>query len=716
MKLLTKETKRGLIPGLIFFFVFLFLYLPIDFINKPNLIGFIDETWLNFLIGAYSETKQKDDKIAIMFIDKSTKDSLNIKGPFLPSFYLNLIKKIKENGVKLIVFDISISDFGDNPFQKKLLKESIESNVIYPVYPEADAITNNLVFPMNDSSYPFLAYIGLPREKGQNKVYAYYDVPGKRYFSLPLTAASFYENAAVELIGNSIKIKDVFIPLISENLFFVNYYKNKPQELFHEIKIEDFLNNTAKYKLLEDKIVIIGASGNIAHDKHHTPLGIQYGSEIFATVLKNILDNDFLFPVKTHYFVFYTLFLVLLQGIITSKKKPMEGLLITATLSSLVLLLSFFLFKTAYVLHVSFPLLAVIFNYLFIHFFRSKEVERLLNLHSNFIDEIDKTKILRKDSVKEWLEYTLELVCKSIKAHTGAIFLFNKGEVDFYCGVNAKKTDSKGPVNVFIKEKISSIKEAQYILINTGETTLPEELQKNNIALVVLAGKEREVGVLMITKKKPYSFTEEELKEVLMTAIFSGMFLENSFLVEMKKKSYIETIFALANALEARDLYTSGHSQRVSDLSVEIAKKMGWGNENVAKIRNAGLLHDIGKIGIPEYVLGKTGSLTQEEFTLMKQHPAIGAKILKPIEEMKEIVPIILHHHEKFGGGGYPDGLKGEEIPLGARIIAVADTYDAITSDRPYRKGKSREEAIEEITKYANIQFDPKIVEKFLNL
>jgi HD-GYP domain-containing protein (c-di-GMP phosphodiesterase class II) len=178
--------------------------------------------------------------------------------------------------------------------------------------------------------------------------------------------------------------------------------------------------------------------------------------------------------------------------------------------------------------------------------------------------------------------------------------------------------------------------------------------------------------------------------------------------------SYKATIATLSNAVDARDPYTAGHSNRVAAISMEIGKVFGLSSDILEKLEISALFHDIGKLGVPDNILLKPGKLDELEFQKIKEHPFIGVGILKNIDFLKDSLPIILHHHERYSGGGYPDGISKGDIPLEARIICVADTYDAMTSDRPYRKGLSHEEAIVEIVKFKGIQFDPEIVDSFL--
>ena len=211
---------------------------------------------------------------------------------------------------------------------------------------------------------------------------------------------------------------------------------------------------------------------------------------------------------------------------------------------------------------------------------------------------------------------------------------------------------------------------------------------------------------------------------------------------EKIRKSFLNSITSLAYALEAKDKYTSGHSQTVTEMAVAIAQELGMSEEQVEKTRLAGLLHDIGKIGLRESVLNKPGKLTDEEYRHVMSHCEIGQRILSPVMEDKEILRMIRHHHERYDGTGYPDGLSGEDIPegarilavadayanisgnstkkeklsRGARILAVADAYDAMTSDRPYRQAMSPQDACAELVRGKGKQFEPVVVDAFLTM
>jgi putative nucleotidyltransferase with HDIG domain len=176
------------------------------------------------------------------------------------------------------------------------------------------------------------------------------------------------------------------------------------------------------------------------------------------------------------------------------------------------------------------------------------------------------------------------------------------------------------------------------------------------------------------------------------------------------RKVYLDTIRALAAAIDAKDPYTKGHSERVAQLSVALAQDLHLSDRDIENIEYTALLHDIGKIGIEDMILGKSSKLSNEEFKKIKEHPIMGAKIIEPVDFLKNSYQAIYHHHERYNGGGYPDGLKEKDIPLCARIIAVADAYDAMGSDRPYRKKLNKEKILKEFTEQSGKQFDPQIV------
>ncbi len=224
-------------------------------------------------------------------------------------------------------------------------------------------------------------------------------------------------------------------------------------------------------------------------------------------------------------------------------------------------------------------------------------------------------------------------------------------------------------------------------------------------------------GVMMVAEKSGgRSFSGEDMFIASFLLQKTALSIENIALYESMVSNMRSTLGALVHAMEAKDPYTRQHSRRVTNLSVLTSQTMGLPLDQIESVRFAAYLHDIGKIGIKDYVLLKNSRLSQDEYEHIKQHPVIGESIIMDMDLTAQERAIIRHHHEKWDGNGYPDGLAGEDIPLLARIVAVADAYDAMTSDRPYRPTRLREEAVEELKRWAGRQFDPEVVVAFVEM
>lgn len=243
------------------------------------------------------------------------------------------------------------------------------------------------------------------------------------------------------------------------------------------------------------------------------------------------------------------------------------------------------------------------------------------------------------------------------------------------------------------------------------------ELGESLIAHPIMIGREV-IGAIVACEKRgrDTQISTVDMKMLDATASNLQIFLENASLYEQTQQMFLGTLEALTASIDAKDPYTCGHSQRVALLSRHIAQAATLSDQTVERIHIAGLVHDVGKIGVREDVLCKPGRLTNEEFAQIKRHPEIGARILKDIPNFDDIIPGVMHHHERYDGNGYPHGLEGARIPLFGRIIAIADSFDAMSSTRTYRTAMSRNEVLSEIRRCAGTQFDPELARAFLGM
>ena len=328
------------------------------------------------------------------------------------------------------------------------------------------------------------------------------------------------------------------------------------------------------------------------------------------------------------------------------------------------------------------------------------------------------------DDLTQMVPVTLEQVMILLDAVGAGIVLFDMSSLDymFVAGNGVWASMENHILSSKIGAVVQVFQSGQTYINNTVQENLKdpllfhEELLKDveAIAIIPLIAQNETIGVIGIGKNA--EVTDDEIRLLKAMGDIVGNALQRAFLEEDLEANFVETVLALANMLEVRHTQTADHSQNMALRSQETLRILGGSIEDLRIVRLAALLHDIGKIGMPDDVLLKAGPLSDEEWEIVKKHPEIGAEIVAPIQKLTDVAPIIRAHHEKFDGTGYPFGLKGDEIPLAARVLTVIDAYGAMVEERVYRPARSSKKAITELKACAGADFDPQVVEAFIKV
>lgn len=318
------------------------------------------------------------------------------------------------------------------------------------------------------------------------------------------------------------------------------------------------------------------------------------------------------------------------------------------------------------------------------------------------------------------IQFTLETTIEALAAKRGAIFFLDEEKQVLKPKVILGIDVESAPQEIRIGEEAVGwvAKEKKPLLVPLLEEKIGDLLFSPPLIVAPLIVHDKIWGVISLSgKKENENFSNDELKILSNLAYQIAVAFENAKLNAEAERTYFETMSALAMAVEAKDEYSRGHSENVAKYAVKIAEQMNFSRNDLDTLRDAARLHDIGKIGIIDEILKKPGRLSPEEQMIMRKHPVIGEGIVKPLRSFSHILNAIKHHHEFLDGSGYPDGLKGDEIPIMTRILTVADIYDALISDRPYRKALSLEDAKQEFQNMADKgKLDKQIVQSLFQL
>lgn len=329
--------------------------------------------------------------------------------------------------------------------------------------------------------------------------------------------------------------------------------------------------------------------------------------------------------------------------------------------------------------------------------------------------------IASERDLKRLFDRVMEQVIALTPAHNGVILLRDERSGELITEyVRTGSEDGAVTISSTIVSRAAEQGEAviTYNAMDDERFEAGASIIQQNIASAMcapLVHQNETLGVIYVdTRGTQNAFTNGDLEMLVAIAGPASTAIKNAQYVDKLERAYNDTLVVIANAVELRDHYTVGHTWRVTNFSLEIAKELGWNEAELKRCQMGGVLHDVGKIAIADAILRKPGKLTDEEYEQMRVHPERGAEMMRDIEFLVPLIPFALYHHERFDGKGYPFGLSGKDIPIEGRVLAVADTFDAMTSNRPYRKGLDPEIAIQEIENGKGSQFDPECADAFI--
>ncbi|UCD15845.1 MAG: CHASE2 domain-containing protein [Candidatus Omnitrophota bacterium] len=716
----------------------------------------------------FTEKPPVSEKIVIVAIDEGSRRHLNLKWPWKRSVTAQLISNISSFSPKIIALDIIFSGKSEEKEDIRLVEALRSHPDIILGHTLGDDEKDKTELPYQEfmAAAKGAGYITKPVEADEvvrNIRPFYIDKDKNSYVSIELETFNSYLESDFE--------KAKVTPLTGGDIIPINYLVHPNS--FYTIPAYLVLEKKIGAEIFKDKIVLVGATDPLIHDEHLTPFGTISGVSIIANALVMMLSNRYLVNLPL-WQIFLAIFILSnLIILLTSRLRLAFSTFFTAIIlfmlfigslylrsldfqfdyfSSFFLIISSYvvsnIYKYSYLIYMSTKLKNIaimdsLTGFYTFRYFTAKLNQDLKERPENisFIALlVSNYRRLILDLSFEELKSLIKLLAEFIQSSFKKRFktpIFARISEDII-GVSLREenqtavneffkmlTDRLGKVEFKIEEKIIKIipkgvlihtpkgrKVSGTEIVHNMETTLGnlKENPQENIRYLNLEDQ--------VLETKKASQDEDILDFVASDLEERNKDLEKSLkaLLESKKETeaaYFEAIRSLIKALEEKDTYTQGHSERVAKYALALAKELQLPQEECDNIYKATLLHDIGKIGIPDNILHKKASLTDEEFDLIKKHEIMSVEILKPIKPFNELLPIILHHHEKFDGTGYPHGLSGDMIPRGAQILAVADVFDAITCGRGYKKGATVEEAIKELEKNKGTQFNPAYVDVF---
>lgn len=737
-----------------YLFFLIFAALSFLFFTHPSYFSLKIDDFATQLFYALQGHKFNPKDLVVVEIDEDTLNKIESQWPFGRAFYSQALNRLQDSPPKAVGFDIVFA--GRSDAEKKDVQfahalQNFQSPVVLAYFLDREGKPVYPYIEFKKSADVGFVNVSADRDRVVRSARGYFETERFSDFSWAAKIASYFHQAFPQKEKSMLKVGEGGIFLNRQGSFPINYLL-KPAD-FDSISFYRLLAGDFEPDFFSEKVVLFGSVLDITHDIHSTPLGIMPGVYIQANIIFDLIQGRIIRRLPFIFNIFILLVTFFAIAYLFFNYTFLRGLF----LSLGVLLLLFWLdyglrvsgFQLAYgriaVSSFAFIVLSNFYTYaaflksisrvknhavvnpitglfnvryflerLFFDLRRIPKIPRYLAI-IYLQDFSTKSANLDFSEVKafwEGLSQTLSLHSKLWCNYSEEVIL---GEI-----LNPKKANFiKNEIQAFLYErkidsnvKIGTLRAEDRILHKSVIFSLLKDLDKQKSDVITFSSKDLPYG-----QKKPklfdfltslYSDTEERNQELLLTV----KKLKNE--EKKTRKAYLQLIHSLVAALESKDPYTQGHTDRVCQYALLLADKLSLSEVEKEKIRKASLLHDLGKIGISDFILHKKGQLTEAEFDKIKEHQTTSARILKPIEEFSDIIPYILYHHENFDGTGYPHCLAGNFIPLGARIIAVADVFDALITGRDYKEAFSPQKSVEILISMKNKRLDPELVDIFI--
>ena len=718
-----KSQGNALFLSILLILFYSFFLIPSGALNQFRLASLDNLHRLKYRYFNPSQT----EKIVIVAIDDYSLKAAEEKWPWPRRRLASLIDKISAAHPRAIVLDLLLIGESDEE-NDLLLAQSIKNagNVFLPFYIQKGKLVRPLqIFAQAAKGNGFVNKLRDRDFKVRNNQLSI--VQGNKiYYPLDLYAAADYLNipfGKIALKPRELIFGKNIIPVGKDRILPISYSAKYSD--FKTIPIIEILKSDTPPKELKEKIVLVGRVSEAFHDVYQTPLGIMPGIAINANNILMFINRDFGRYVSSPLTFLAFLLVGMLSSLSTFRLGFLKGLLTIAFIITVVFILSFFLFLKGYYLDF-FSILFLCFSvYILTNFYKYFHLlvsgERLKRLA--ITDEVTGVFTGRYFSFRLQAEIAQKKKLSLVSISIDNLKDISSDQQNNLLRKVALVLRKQSPPKAIIAK--SSWERFAILFENKNREYLSNWVAKVKSAIEALELPEEKIKPLISIKISAPKGLKEDKEGVRDDLEYLAIDLKErnkellALLDELRKsqreteQAYLTAIQSLITALEEKDPYTAGHSQRVCKYSLMLADKLNLPSQTKDLIRQGALLHDLGKIGLPDRILHKKGKLTPEELKAIKKHPADGARILQPIKPFKKYIPILLYHHEREDGKGY-QGIKGESLPIEAKIVAIADAFDAMTSGREYRKAMSVSEAIEELRKNAGGQFKREYVEKFV--